>query len=171
MKIYALIHDHTVYNIIETDDSGWPEGIDITALDERPSLGWTYSEDTGFAPPQSDNETPPPDTEPAPARRIISNLAFDRRFTLQERVNIELASQHDPAAGLEQRGQAAALRVIQSRAEKALFIDLDDPETQSGVVYMEQAGLLTTERALEILTAPLQPRERPGTMPGLEELA
>jgi len=161
MKIYALIHDHTVYNIIETDDSGWPEGIDITALDERPSIGWTYSEDTGFAAPQPDNETPPPDGEPTSARRIISNLAFDRRFTLQERVNIELASQHDPAAGLEQRGQAAALRVIQSRAEKALFIDLDDPETQSGVMYMEQAGLLSTERALEILMAPVQSDEEP----------
>jgi len=161
MKIYALIHDQTVYNIIETDDSGWPEGIDITGLAERPSIGWTYSGDTGFAPPEPDTETPPPDSAPAAARRIISNLAFENRFSLQERIGIDLASQHDPTADIEQRGQAAALRVIQERARKALFVDLDDVNTQSGVMYMEQVGLLTTERALEILMAPVQSDEEP----------
>jgi len=162
MKIYALIQSNVVYNIIETDDSGWPEGIEITALETRPSMGWTYSEDTGeFTPPQPDNETAPPESEPVPERRIITNLAFDRRFTLHERTTLEDASVIDPAASQEQRFQAATLRVMQERARKALFIDLDDPDIQSSVVYMEQVGLLTPERAIEILTAPVQPGEIP----------
>jgi len=162
MKIYALLSGSTVYNIIETDADGWPEGIDITELDPRPSIGWTYSEEAGFIAPVQASE---PDITPAPESNIITNLAFDRRFTLQERVEIELESQHDPAADMEQRAQAATLRVIQERAKKALFIDLADPETQSGVMYMEQVGLLTTERAIEILTAPIQPGERPVNVP------
>jgi len=165
MKLYALIKDGFVYNIIGTDDADWPEGIDITDLENPPSIGWTYSEDAGFAPPEPDNESAPPESNPAPTRRIISDLAFDRRFTLQERKDIELASQHNPNADAEQNEQAAILRVIQVRADKALFIDLDDPETQSGVMFMEQLGLLTTERAIEILTAPVQPRERPDNVP------
>jgi len=79
----------------------------------------------------------------------------------QERKDIELASQHNPAADAEQNEQAAILRVIQVRADKAMFIDLDDPETQSGVMFMEQLGLLSTERAIEILTAPVQSAEEP----------
>jgi len=165
MKLYALIQGGTVYNVIETDDSGWPEGIDITDVEPRPSMGWTYDEETGFTPPEPDNETPPPEGDPAPVRRIVSNLAFDRRFTFAERIAVELASSDSPTADMAQRTQTAALRVIQERARKALFVDLDDADVQSGVVYMEQAGLLTPERAIEILMAPVQPGEHPGTTP------
>jgi len=163
MKIYALLEHNIVYNIIETDDSGWPEGIDITDLDIRPSIRWTYDEETAtFTAPQPDDETPPPDSGPAPpVRRIITNLAFDLRFTLEERVAIELASIDDPTADMETRAQKAALRVSQERSKKAMFTDLDDPVTRGGVDYMEQVGLLATGRAVEILDGEIQPGEVP----------
>jgi len=161
MKIYALIQNNFVYNIIETDDSGWPDGIDITDLDAPPSIGWTYTEESGFAPPEPNNEPAPPDSAPAPARRIVTNLAFDLRFTVEERIAIELASIDNPSAPIGQRTQAAALRVAQERSKKALFTDLDDPITRQGVLYMEQAGLLAEGRALEILDTEVTPGEVP----------
>jgi len=161
MKIYALIQGDTVYNVIETDDSGWPEGIEITDVDPRPSIGWTYDEEAGFALPEPDDQGTPPEGDPAPVRRIVSNLAFDLRFTVDERIAIELASIDTPTGTMEQRTQAAALRVAQERSKKAMFTDLDDPITRQGVLYMEQAGLIGTGRALEILDAEVQAGEVP----------
>jgi len=155
MRTFATIENNTVTGIIYVTADNWSNGIDITDLDKQPEIGWTYDEKTGF-------------TEPKSTSHIITNLAFARRFSFQERIKIERASQHDPTADDEQRDKAAALRVIQERSRKALFVDLNDPETQSGVMYMEQEGLLTTERAIEILTAPILPDERPNDilMPG-----
>jgi len=161
MKIYALLGGGVVYNIIETDDSGWPEGIDITDVDPRPSIGWTYDEDEGFASPQPDDEPAPPENAPVVTRRIVTLLAFDLRFTMEEQIAIDLASIDNPSAPMEQRAQAAALRVSKERAKKAMFIDLDDPVTRQGVQFMEQAGLLVEGRALEILDADIQEGERP----------
>jgi len=104
----------------------------------------------------------PPASEPAP---IISNLAFDLRFTQAERVAIELASLDDPAAPLPQRTAAATLRVNLGRAAKAQFTDLSDPVTRDGVEQMEALGLLAQGRAAEILDTPVQPGERPGSIP------
>jgi len=100
----------------------------------------------------------PPAPDPAP---IISSLAFDMRFTIDERVAIELASADDPAAALDQRSAAARLRVTQERAKKAQFIDLSDPATRAGVEQMETLGLLADGRAAEILDAPVLDQERP----------
>jgi len=130
MRLYALIKHHVVYNIIETDEPFWLEGIDITDIEPRPGLGWTYAAD-------ADTFSPPP-----PERRRVTALAFDLRFTMDEHIAIDLASLDNPAAPMEQRVQAAALRVSKERAKKATFIDLDDPVTRDGVQFMEQAGLL-----------------------------
>jgi len=105
--------------------------------------------------------TPPPAPEPV-RDQIITNLAFDLRFTMQERIAIELASIDDPAAPMEQRTQAAALRVSQERSRKAQFTDLADQVTRAGVEQMEALGLLAQGRAAEILDAPIHPGERPG---------
>jgi len=161
MKIYALLGGGMVYNIIETDDGGWPEGIDITDIAPRPGIGWTYSEEAGWMPPAVEEDEPPPDSALPPVRRIVTTLAFDLRFTLDEQVAIDLASIDNPTAPMEQRAQAAALRVSKERARKATFIDLDDPVTRDGVLFMEQAGLLAAGRALDILDAPVADGELP----------
>jgi len=160
MKIFALIDENgIVVNVIDVGSEGWPEGIDITDMAPRPGIGWQYDADTGFTAPA------PPEPDPAPKsipqNRIITNYAFDMRFTLEERVAIEMAGMDDPAATLEQRAQAAALRVSQERAKKAQFTDLDDPLVISSVQQMEARGLLAAGRAAEILDAPVLDIERP----------
>jgi predicted transcriptional regulator len=40
-------------------------------------------------------------------------------------------------------------------------VNLNDPRTKSGLDMMVSKGLLTAERETKILTAPVQPNERP----------
>jgi len=166
MKTYALIENGSVINVIETDENGWPEGIDITDMVPRPGIGWQYDDEAGFITPAIPDPTPEPEPEPIPQNKIITNLAFDLRFTLEERVAIELASLDDPAASMEQRAMSAALRVSQERSRKAQFTDLSDPVTRGGVEQMEALELLAQGRAAEILDTPIEDRERPGYVAG-----
>jgi len=165
MNIIALIENGIVENIIVTDDHGWPGGIDITEIQPRPGIGWHYDEDDGFTDPAPEIPAPPDEPEPAPEpipqNRIITNYAFEMRFTLDERVAIDLAGLDDPTAALEQRAMAAALRVSQERAKKAQFTDLDNPVVRASVEQMETIGLLAEGRAAEILDAPVLDEERP----------
>jgi len=92
--------------------------------------------------------------------RHITNLAFDLRFTMEERVKMELAALDNPSASLEQRTQSAVLRVILERSRKAEYTDLDDPTTRAGVEQMEALGLLAQGRATEILDTAIASQER-----------
>ena len=99
--------------------------------------------------------------EPIQPDSRLSRLAFRNRFTTAEKVGLEIASLDDPAATMEQRQEAAALRVYLKDVDSAAFIDLDDPATIAGVQTLEAAGLLEAGRAEEILTAPIREEERP----------
>lgn len=94
-----------------------------------------------------------------PRRRWITNLAFDNRFTVDERVNIELAAMVEPGMTVEQRRQAMALRVDLDRAKKATYIDLDRADTQAGVQQFETFGLIGAGRAAVILADPIESHE------------
>lgn len=91
----------------------------------------------------------------------VTRLAFRNRFMQPEKVALELASQHDPAASMPARQQAAALRAYLADVAAASFIDLARTDTRAGVQYLETAGLLGEGRALQILDAPIHPEERP----------
>lgn len=108
--------------------------------------------------PDFDFEQAPPVKNDSP--RHITNLAFDLRFTTEERVAIEMASLDDPAAPLAQRQQAAEVRVSLQRANKAGFTDLDDPVTRTGVEQFELVGLIAPGRSAAILDGPIEERER-----------
>lgn len=95
----------------------------------------------------------------APMR--ITTLAFRNRFTMAEKVAIEIASMDNPAADMPERAQAAGLRTFMKDAEAATFIDLERQDTISGVQALEAAGLIDEGRAEAILTDPIQPHERP----------
>lgn len=92
----------------------------------------------------------------------ITRRAFRARFTTTEKVAIEMASLDDPAASIEVRSQAAAIRAYQKDVDAAEFIDLTDAETVAGVQHLEAGGLIADGRADEILTAPVQLSEIPG---------
>ena len=99
------------------------------------------------------------DVPQSAAPRHITRLAFRQRFTQAELVAIEIACLDDPSAPIQQRQQAAALRVMQRQVGEATYIDLDWPDTRAGVQQLEAAGLIGPGRAAQILDAPIQPHE------------
>ena len=92
--------------------------------------------------------------------RRVTKLAFRNRFTKAEKAGIEFAALDDPTAPIAQRQQAAALRADLKDQDQATFIDLDDEDTRTGVLTLEAAGLIAAGRAVEILDAPVQDKER-----------
>lgn len=149
-RVLALIAAGVVANVVLGEAEDFPGAIDVTDMDPRPSSRWTYDGEA-FAPP----------TEEAAADRRVTRLAFRNRFTQAELVALELASIDNPAGTAEQRQQAASLRVMLANLQAATFIDLDRADTRTGVLQLEQAGLLGAGRALAILDAPVQDVERP----------
>lgn len=129
-----------------------PNLITVSGLDSN-LLGRVYNPVTG------EFESPPP-PPPAPALRRVTKLAFRNRFTKTEKVGIEFAALDDPSAPMSQRQKAAALRADLKDQEQATFIDLDDPDTRSGVLTLETLGLIAPGRATEILDAPVLETER-----------
>ena len=91
----------------------------------------------------------------------ITRLAFRSRFTLPEKVALELASADNPAGLLAERQQAATLRAYLADVAAATYIDLQRADTRAGVQQLEALGLLAAGRALQILDAPIQSDERP----------
>ena len=98
--------------------------------------------------------------EPVPQNTKITKLAFRNRFTMTEKVTLEIASLDNPAATMPARQQAAALRANLADTAAATFIDLSRPDTRAGVQMLEAAGLLGVGRALQILDAPVTDSER-----------
>ena len=91
----------------------------------------------------------------------ITKLAFRNRFTQAEKAALEFAALDDPSAATPQRMQSAALRAYLKDVESATFIDLSRPELIAGVQALEVMSLLAEGRALSILSAPIEPAERP----------
>ncbi len=153
-RVYASVVGGIVSNVFI--GGGQQDDIDVTLADPRPAPGWKYA-GGAFSPP------PPVESpqEPDAALRIVTNLAFDLRFTKEERVDIEMASLDDPTAPYEMRRQAADIRVALQRANKASWSDLDDPVTRANVQQFEQYGLIGEGRAAEILDTPVDESERP----------
>ena len=89
---------------------------------------------------------------PQDASTKLTKLEFRSRFTLQEKAAIDLASLDNPQASMGQRMIAASLRAMLADQAMAEFIDLSDETTIAGVQYLAQVGLLTEERAQEVLT-------------------
>lgn len=91
---------------------------------------------------------------PTSLSRKITVLAFRNRFTSDEKVTIDMASIDNPATTQQQRLLAASIRVSNKDLDVASFVDLDRPDTRSGVIALEQYGIISAGRALEILDAP-----------------
>lgn len=102
--------------------------------------------------------------DPAPVAEVVSTritkLAFRNRFSQAEKVALEIAALDNPAASMQARTQAAALRVSQLDVAAATFIDLQRSDTRAGVLSLEVAGLLAPGRAAVILDTPPTDTER-----------
>jgi hypothetical protein len=129
----ALIQDSIVVNVIIASET-WtaPDGYIAYPLPEGSTVGIgdVYDGVDGFAKAAS----------PAPSA-IMSKLTFMRRFTPEERIAIRQAAVQD-----------VVLADAQELLNLALEIDLNDPDTVRTLQYMTFLGLVTAERATEILT-------------------
>lgn len=100
-------------------------------------------------------------TNHTPEPRHVTQLAFLRRFTIEEEVGLELAAADNPTAEPEARAFSATLRVALGRLRAAKFVDLDDAELHYLLSQLAAAGLLAAERVAAVLDAPVQAHERP----------
>lgn len=108
-----------------------------------------------------DYTPPPPVIEPpAPELRHITKLAFRNRFTMKEKVAIELAGNINPNDPAQKQQLAATIRSSNADISASTYIDLNRQDTRTGVESMEEFGLLAAGRADEILDSPVQDFER-----------
>ncbi len=91
----------------------------------------------------------------------ITKLAFRQRFTLAERVTLDLASIDNPAGSMPARQAADALRASQADLNASKWVDLARTDTQEGVLALENYGILAPGRAAVILSFEIQHSERP----------
>jgi hypothetical protein len=107
------------------------------------STGNTILADQAFVDAQypDDHELIPEEPIIVPAETRMTRLEFQLRFTFDELVAIETVAETN-----------AGVRVLQKQQQVAEYIDLADPNTQLGVMYLVSQGLLTNARGLEILT-------------------
>lgn len=94
----------------------------------------------------------PPEVPPEPVElgSKITKLAMRNRFTFAEKVAIESAADSD-----------TEVRVIMKDFDSASFIDLSRPDTIAALNLYESKGLLSSGRAVEILTNPVEVIEAP----------
>jgi hypothetical protein len=85
-----------------------------------------------------------------PLPLIITKVAMISRFTPQEYVGIISATKTD-----------VEVQAWYDLFQAASRVDLEDQRTVAGINSLVVKNLLTQARATEILTAPVQPEERP----------
>lgn len=95
--------------------------------------------------------------------RHITRLAFRKRFTLAERIAIEMAQIDDPSASQQAREAAARLRVMEKDldASPPPYVDLNSAFVQDAVLERESLGLIAAGRADEIIWADIEQNEVP----------
>ena len=135
--IYAVVENGVVTNIVVSDSALFPNWIQSDVA----QIGWTY-DGAAFHPPAP---SPTPVLPP-----IITRLAFRYRLTDAEYVGILNAAKMD----VEVAAWVETFNIVSQ-------VNLDDPRTKSGLDMMVSKNLLTAQRETEILTAPVQPNERP----------
>jgi hypothetical protein len=148
-----LIRNGLVENVISADSVErallfYPDHIAIKRTAELSFVGpgHLYDGTTFTAPPEPE---PPASTD-----RRITKLRFQLRFTDQEAVAIDMASRGDTP-------EAALLRRHRELVQLAEWVDLGSDLTRNGVLGLAAMGLLTPERAAEILDTPVADDERP----------
>lgn len=80
-------------------------------------------------------------------RPILSKYQFRKLFTQAERIAIDNFEYND-ALTLEQK---AALHTLTLDFNAATVVDLNLPDTQAAVAYLETIGLLGTGRADQVI--------------------
>lgn len=78
-------------------------------------------------------------------RTTITRLAFRNRFTPAEKVALYTAAKEN-----------IQIQIYLDDVNSATFVDLSRTDTREGVIALENAGLIGSGRALEILDSPVK---------------
>lgn len=150
MLYFALISENIVVSIIESEsdqiDSSithqYQNIIEITNLDPIPAVGWILE----------GSVLKDPTSSAVPSKKM-SRLKLLERFTDTELAALEgFANQANP--------YAYALRAAMRKQMAAEFIDLSLPQTIAGINNLVALGLLSSDRANEIINTPLTEAEK-----------
>jgi len=79
--------------------------------------------------------------------RVLTKLSFRRLFTMPERIAFDNFESNENLTA----EQKAALRTIAKDFEMAGEIDMGDPDTASGLAFLEAIGIIAGGRAAQIL--------------------
>jgi len=133
MSRVVIIENGVVTNAIIADLAWAQQHYPNADVREHPQAGpgWILVDGELQAPPTA------PEPEPLPVGGM-TRLAFIRRFTLAERISIRQSTDPIVVDGI-------------AMLEAAEEVKLDDPDTVALIGYLVTQGLLTQERAAEIL--------------------
>ena len=131
MAELAIVENGVVVNVIVAPED-WPEGVNITALDPKPAIGWVYENGAFVAPPL----VTPPGPQPVATTPYMSHFGFLSRLTPQARLAIrdrtdKTSANYDPILD-------DAMFLFNSAEQ----IDVSLALTQQLVGYMAQTGLI-----------------------------
>ena len=145
MARWALIRGGVVTTVVVQDAQPTVPGIwrDVTGTNVAP--GWVE---------QGANLVPPP----APTYALIRTEAFWERFTNAELLSYDVAMQHDPAATLQAKRDAARLRIFKADAQQTGFRRLAAAKVVTLVNSLEPL-VIDVGRAAVILNTPITAAE------------
>lgn len=142
MPHFALIQNGVVANIIVAAD--WPGGVDITALDPKPGIGWTFANGTF---------TPPVPTPPVVAvTPLMTHLAFLERMTAEEYGRFE----NFLATSVE-------ARFAKAKFDIARDVNVQRPDVQGFAYTLRAVGVLLADERVAALLA-LKPLTETGAI-------
>ena len=145
----AEIQNNKVVNVILCEEENaniFPGYIRVDNLTPQPGPGWSYV--NGVFTPPGGVITPPPPPPPPPPKTVFTKFEFRSRFTFNELVAVD----NFAANGALTADQKAALTTITKNFDAAGSIDLTNQTTIQGVDYLATAGIITADRAKQILT-------------------
>ena len=138
------------------DDHGWltaavlPARVTDIAPPDAPlpeGRGWNFTGHEWLAMDLHPAALPEPVVD---ADLRVTGVAFKRRLTAAERIAIRTLAATN-----------AHVYDYMDLLDSALVVHLDDVDTMGGLQMLESAGVLATGRTAAIMSAPIQPGERP----------
>jgi len=141
-KRFAQVQNNIITNIIMVDDD-FIDASGIMLTETQPAnIGWEVVNGSIKFPESPVVVEPPP-----PPQTVFTKYQFRSRFTLAELVAIDNFASSTTLSDVHK----ATLNTITKNFDVADSIDVTNSATIQGVEYLVTAGLLTQDRATEIL--------------------
>jgi hypothetical protein len=149
MKV-AIVLEKNVTQILDVENEEavqelmkkFPVVVELSEYDPEPKIGWEWNGSKLFDP-----------SGLLTASLKITRLAFRNRFTQTERATLYGLAAQNNATGY-------AFRDYLDSVNAATFIDLSRADTKASVNLLATMGVLSAQRASDILTKPIEDQEK-----------